>query len=42
MPPMSDAVATTSVPFQSLGPCGRPIAAYSPGIFAGSSRASAM
>jgi hypothetical protein len=40
MPPTSDAVAITSVSFQSWT-CW-PIAAYSPGIFVGSRRASAM
>jgi hypothetical protein len=42
MPPTSDAVAITSVAFHGAGPSGRPIAAYSPGIFVMSSRASPM
>jgi hypothetical protein len=42
MPPTSEAVASTSVAFHGSGPCGRPIAKYSPGSFAGSSLASAM
>jgi hypothetical protein len=42
MPPTSEAVAIRSVTFQSSGPSGLPIAAYSPGIFVGSRRASAM
>ena len=40
--PTSEAVAMTSVPFQSSGPSGLLIAAYSPGILVGSSRASEM
>ena len=40
--PTSEAVAVASVPFQSSGPVSLAIAAYSPGIFVGSSRASAM
>jgi hypothetical protein len=42
MPPTSEAVAKRSVTFHWSGPRGLPIAAYSPGIFVGSSRASAM
>jgi hypothetical protein len=41
IPPTRLAVAITSATFQSCGP-GLPIAAYSPGIFSGLSRASAM
>jgi hypothetical protein len=36
------AVAITSVAFQSCGPAAFPMAAYSPGIFSGLMRASAM
>ena len=42
IPPASDAVATTSVTFHGCGPPGRPMPAYSPGIFVTSSRASEM
>jgi hypothetical protein len=42
MPPTNAAVAITSVTFQVSGPSGRPIAAYSPGIFERSVRASEM
>lgn len=42
MPPTSEAVATTSVSFHRSGPSGRPSAAYSPGMFVGSSFASSM
>ena len=42
IPPTSEAVEKRSVTFQSSGPCGRPMATYSPGILVGSSRASAM
>jgi len=42
MPPISYAVAMTSVPFQSSVPLGRPNAAYSPGIRLGFVRASSM
>jgi hypothetical protein len=41
IPPIRLAVAITSVTFQSSGP-GLPTAAYSPGIFSGLIRASAM
>ena len=42
MPPTSEAAATRSARFHGSGPCGREIAAYSPGIFVGSSLASVM
>jgi hypothetical protein len=42
MPPIRLAVAITSVTFQFCGPAGFPIAAYSPGIFSGLTRASVM
>jgi hypothetical protein len=42
MPPIRLAVAITSVTFQSSGPVGLPMAAYSPGILSGLVRASAM
>ena len=40
--PTSVATATESRGFQSVGPCGWPMAAYSAGILKGSSRASSM
>ena len=40
--PTSVATATVSVGFQSAGPSGWSMAAYSPGILFGSTRASAM
>ena len=42
IPPTSAAVAMMSVTFHGSGPSGRPIAAYSPGIFVTSSFASEM
>ena len=42
MPPTSEAVAIRSSGFHASGPCGRLMAAYSPGSLDGSSRVSEM